>query len=88
MTKTAVFSDNLNFQKADYLAKEFKGKIKVAFGIGTFLTNDTGILPISIVIKMTKCNGQAVAKLSDCASKNICRDKKYVEYLKSVFKYK
>jgi nicotinate phosphoribosyltransferase len=28
-----------------------------AFGIGTNLTNDIGFEPLSIVIKMTRCNG-------------------------------
>ena len=86
-TKTAVFSDNLNFDKASRIYQHFLNRIKVSFGIGTFLTNDTDIKPISIVIKMTKCNEQAVAKLSDEIAKTICRDNKYIEYLKDVFQY-
>lgn len=36
-TKTLLFSDSLDFEKADKLNSYFKDKIKVAFGIGTFL---------------------------------------------------
>ena len=47
----------------------------------------TCALPISlqIVIKMTRCNGQPVAKLSDTPGKGMCDDEKYLAYLKQVF---
>ena len=57
----------------------------MAFGIGTNLTNDLGYEPLQIVIKMVKCNGQPVAKLSDTPSKNMCEDEKYLAYLRQVF---
>jgi nicotinic acid phosphoribosyltransferase len=38
-----------------------------------------------IVIKMVRCNGQPVAKLSDTPSKNMCDDEKYLAYLRQVF---
>jgi nicotinate phosphoribosyltransferase len=41
-----------------------------------------------MVMKMTESNGCPVAKLSDSLGKGMCRDDKYVEYLKSVFNYK
>jgi len=44
-----------------------------------------GPTPLDIVIKMTHCNGQPVAKLSDSAGKNMCDDKAYVAYLRQVF---
>ena len=64
-TKTLLFSDSLNFKKADELFRHFRGKAKVAFGIGTYISNDTDVDPLNIVMKVTKCNGQDVAKLSD-----------------------
>jgi nicotinate phosphoribosyltransferase len=57
----------------------------LAFGIGTNLTNDLGYEPLQIVIKMVRCNGQPVAKLSDTPSKNMCDDEKYLAYLRQVF---
>ena len=53
--------------------------------IGTNLTNDLGYEPLQIVIKMVRCNGQPVAKLSDTPSKNMCDDEKYLAYLRQVF---
>lgn len=85
-TKTAVFSDGLNFELAIEIAKKYAGKINVVFGIGTNLTNDFTDKPLQIVIKMVEANGQPVAKLSDSKGKMMCRDDKYVEYLKMVYK--
>jgi nicotinate phosphoribosyltransferase len=85
-TKIAVYSDGLDVPKALALWKEFGTKIKTSFGIGTNLTNDfDGLVPLQVVIKMTRCNGQPVAKISDSSGKTMCEDQKYVEYLKSVF---
>lgn len=41
--------------------------------------------PLQIVIKMVRCNGQPVAKLSDSPGKNMCDDKAYLAYLRQVF---
>ena len=57
----------------------------MAFGIGTNLTNDVGHPALSIVIKMTRCNGQPVAKISDEPSKSMDYDPSYVAYLREVF---
>ena len=81
-TKTLLFSDSLNFEKADALYKQFHEFTNVAFGIGTYLTNDTSVEPLNIVCKVIECNGNPVAKLSDNPSKGICEDKAYIEYLK------
>lgn len=80
-TKTLLFSDSLNFEKADEIFRHFNGKAKVAFGIGTYLTNDTHINPLNIVMKVTKCNGQDVAKISDVNGKGMCKNPEYVDYL-------
>lgn len=81
-TKTLLFSDSLNFDKARALRKHFEGRAKVAFGIGTFLSNDTDAEPLNIVMKLTEVNGSPVAKISDVAGKGMCRDERYEEYLR------
>lgn len=84
-TKTAVYSNGLNFPDAISIYKAFKDRIKISFGIGTNLTNDTGVEPLNIVIKMSECNGQQVAKVSDDSGKNSYADPSYLAYLRSVF---
>jgi len=85
MTKTLIFSDGLTIEKIIALYQQFRGRCQLAFGIGTNLTNDLGYEPLQIVIKMTQCNGQPVAKLSDTPSKNMCEDERYLAYLRQVF---
>ena len=80
-TKTLLFSDSLNFEKADKLMRHFNKDAKVAFGIGTYISNDTCVDPLNIVMKVTKCNGQDVAKISDVNGKGMCKNPEYVEYL-------
>ena len=81
LTKTLLFSDSLDFEKATKLCRYFKEKAKVAFGIGTYLSNDTSVKPLNIVMKVTKCNGQDVAKISDVEGKSMCQNQDYVDYL-------
>jgi len=64
-TKNIVFSDNLNPKKTRVLWDVFKDKTNPIFGIGTNLTNDFGVTPLNMVIKMTQANGKPVVKLSD-----------------------
>jgi nicotinate phosphoribosyltransferase len=85
LTKTLIFSDGLTVEKTIALYQQFRGRCKLAFGIGTNLTNDLGYEPLQIVIKMVQCNGQPVAKLSDTPSKNMCEDQRYLAYLRQVF---
>jgi len=84
-SKTMVFSDSLNVPLAIRLFEYFRGRSQTAFGIGTNLTNDLGYEPLQIVIKMTRCNGQPVAKISDEPSKAMDYDPSYVKYLREVF---
>ena len=84
-TKTLIFSDGLTVPRTIELYQQFRGRCQLAFGIGTNLTNDLGYEPLQIVIKMIRCNGQPVAKLSDTPSKNMCDDEKYLAYLRQVF---
>ncbi|WP_130620307.1 nicotinate phosphoribosyltransferase [Dyella amyloliquefaciens] len=84
-TKVLVFSDGLDIPKVMALYKHFHGRCQLAFGVGTNLTNDVGPEPLQIVIKMIRCNGQPVAKISDSPGKNMCEDNAYVTYLRQVF---
>ena len=88
LTKIGCWSDSLNADKCVEIAKHFAGKIKVSFGVGTAITNSTPIKPLNMVMKVTEANGNPVAKLSDSLGKGMCKDEKYVEYLKSVFNYR
>ncbi len=81
-TKLLLFSDSLDFDRAQALYDYFKDKAKVSFGIGTFCSNDTCEEALNIVIKLQYVNGRPVAKLSDTPSKAMCRDMDYLEYLK------
>ncbi|MBR3392783.1 MAG: nicotinate phosphoribosyltransferase [Firmicutes bacterium] len=81
-TKLLLFSDSLDFDRAQALFDYFNGKVKVSFGIGTFCSNDTQEEALNIVIKLQTVNGRAVAKLSDSPGKAMCRDEEYLEYLK------
>jgi nicotinate phosphoribosyltransferase len=85
LTKTLIFSDGLTVPKTIELFRQFNGRCMLAFGIGTNLTNDLGYEPLQIVIKMTRCNDQPVAKLSDSPGKGMCDDEKYLAYLAQVF---
>lgn len=84
-TRSAVFSDGLDVERAIALARHFHGRIRTSFGVGTNLTNDLGFEPLSIVIKMTLCNGRPVAKLSDSPGKTMCQDDVYLDYLRRTF---
>jgi nicotinate phosphoribosyltransferase len=84
-TKRLVFSDGLNLDKALQLYEHFGDRIQLGFGIGTSLTNDVGLTPINIVMKLTHANGQPVAKISDSPGKTLCEDETYLAYLRQVF---
>ena len=81
-TKLLLFSDSLDFDRAQKLYDHFKDKTKVSFGIGTYVSNDTCEPALNIVIKLQFVNGRPVAKLSDTPGKAMCSDPDYLEYLK------
>lgn len=87
-TKTLLFSDSLDFKKAHEIYEHFKDRSKVAFGIGTYISNDTNVEPLNIVMKVTKCNGMDVAKLSDVEGKGMCKNPEYVDYLNRSIKWR
>lgn len=84
-TKRLVFSDSLNLPLAFELYRRFADRTQLGFGIGTNLTNDMGGPTLHIVMKLTQCNGQPVAKLSDSPGKVLCDDQTFLAYLKQVF---
>jgi nicotinate phosphoribosyltransferase len=84
-TKRLVFSDGLDFDKAFGLYRHFADRTQLGFGIGTNLTNDMGIKPLHIVMKLTHANRQPVAKLSDSPGKMLCDDETFLAYLRQVF---
>ena len=87
-TKTLLFSDSLDFEKAHNINAYFEGRAKVAFGIGTYVANDTDVPALNIVMKTTECNGQDVAKISDTEGKGMCKNPDYVHYLKRCIKWR
>lgn len=84
-TKRLVFSDGLDLQTAIRLYRAFADRTQTGFGIGTHLSNDVGVTPLNIVMKLTGCNGQPVAKLSDSPGKTLCDDQTFLAYLRQVF---
>lgn len=86
MSKTLVFSDNLDLDKALALYRHFYRRINLVFGIGTRLTCDIpSVKPLNIVIKLVECKGKPVAKLSDSPGKTICQDQAFVKALRKAF---
>ena len=80
-TKTLLFSDTLDFERADKIWKNLHDRINVAFGIGTYISNDTDVEALNIVMKVTDCNNMDVAKISDVSGKGMCKNPDYVDYL-------
>jgi nicotinic acid phosphoribosyltransferase len=69
--KTLLFSDGLDVPTIVELNDRFRDRAKVAFGVGTNLTNDLGVPPLNVVMKATSVNGVPTVKLSDDAGKHI-----------------
>ena len=75
-TKTIVFSDALDIERILRIKEYLKGRVHDVYGIGTYLTNDVGVQPLNIVIKITGSkpgesgNFHPVVKLSDDFEKN------------------
>ena len=74
--KTIVFSDSLEVETAVQIHQYCRGRVRDAYGIGTCLTNDVGVTPLNIVIKLIKCRTsrnapwQHTVKLSDDRGKH------------------
>ncbi|MEN8122499.1 MAG: nicotinate phosphoribosyltransferase [Bacteroidota bacterium] len=88
LSKTIVFSDGLNPETVEKITKHCRNKIKISFGIGTNFTNDVGVKPLNIVIKImeAKPEGQdwvPTIKLSDTKGK-YTGDKESIKLCKDV----
>lgn len=84
-TRRLVFSDGLDLEQAFALHRHFADRVQLGFGIGTHLSNDVGLEPLQIVMKLARANGQPVAKLSDSPGKTLCDDETFLAYLRQVF---
>lgn len=90
LSKTIIFSDSLNLERVRRIAEFCDGKIGISFGIGTNFTNDVGLEPMNIVIKMTEALPEAepwtpVIKLSDVPGKH-SGDKETIQLAKDVLR--
>jgi nicotinate phosphoribosyltransferase len=91
-TKTIIFSDSLNYEKAARIAEHCRGRIGFSYGIGTNFTNDVGLAPMNIVLKMTEACPEnegwtPVVKLSDERGK-YTGDAAYIQLAKAVLQIK
>jgi nicotinate phosphoribosyltransferase len=84
-TKRLTFSDGLDLPRSLELYRHFADRTQLGFGIGTNLTNDVGLTPLNIVMKLTRSNDQPVAKLSDSPGKTLCDNETFLAYLRQVF---
>ena len=88
MYKYVMFSDNLNsIEKLREIHEACVGKIPDRYGLGTWLSNDVGVKPLNMVIKLTGFNYDGTwvntVKLSDDPMKHN-GDEKEVELCKKV----
>ena len=90
--KYIIFSDGLNLEKVEEITNYCCEKIGVSFGIGTNLTNDVGLKPMNIVMKLIGVksdNGEWIptVKLSDEKGK-YTGDPKMIELAKEFLRIK
>ncbi|WP_226063233.1 nicotinate phosphoribosyltransferase [Kaistella polysaccharea] len=90
--KYIIFSDGLNLEKVEEITKACEGRIGISFGIGTNLTNDVGLKPMNIVMKLIAAqsiNGDWIptVKLSDEHGK-YTGDPKMIELAKEFLRIK
>ncbi|MEC5394565.1 nicotinate phosphoribosyltransferase [Bergeyella sp. RCAD1439] len=90
--KYIIFSDGLNLEKVEEITHATRGTIGISFGIGTNLTNDVGLKPMNIVMKLIGVqapNGEWIptVKLSDERGK-YTGEPKMIELAKEVLRIK
>lgn len=86
VTKLLVFSDGLDLDTIIRIDQYFMGRIMSTFGWGTNLTNDMGLKPLSLVVKVMMANGRSAVKLSDNLAKSTGPEDEVARY-KRVFKH-
>ncbi len=91
--KLLIFSDGLNVDDIEGAYRHFQGRVRMAFGWGTNLTNDfsgcspipnPGLEPISLVCKVSEANGRPAVKLSDNPEKATGEKQEIARYV-SIF---
>jgi nicotinate phosphoribosyltransferase len=87
-TKRLVFSNALTFDESFRLYLQWGDAAQHGSGIGTWLSNDLGLTPLNIVMKLKQVNNQPVAKISDDPRKALGEDPVFLAYLKQVFDVK
>lgn len=87
-TKTLMFSDSLDFDRAQKIYDTYKDRTNISFGIGTYVTNDTEETALNIVIKLQEVNGEPVAKISDSDGKTMADSEEYLAYLKNAVAFR
>jgi nicotinate phosphoribosyltransferase len=89
--KLLIFSDGLEVDMIERAYQHFHGRVRMAFGWGTNLTNDFAgcsplpnpqLDPISIVCKVSSADGHAAVKLSDNPVKATGEPEAIERYLK------
>lgn len=86
--KTVLFSDGLNMEQVEVILKfmmDRKIPMQPRFGIGTNLTHDVGLRPLSVVMKLVELDGQPVCKISDDPGKISGVSPEYLERLRQTF---
>ena len=87
-TKQFLVSNSYNFDKALEMYYYVNNRMKFAAGIGTFITNDSTVRPLNIVMKLQYVNGNPVAKISDDLGKTLCQDPSYTRHLKEAIAWR
>jgi nicotinate phosphoribosyltransferase len=83
LSKLIIFSDGLNINTIHKIYDTFNDKINLSFGWGTNLTNDLGLNPLNIVVKVKESNGNEVMKISDEPKKNSKVSKETIKHYES-----
>lgn len=87
LSKTLIFSDGLNRNAISDIHKSFAGRTQLMYGWGTGLTNDLGVKPLNIVMKLTAIDGRGTVKLSDDAGKHTGEEKLVTSYQRAAEQY-
>jgi nicotinate phosphoribosyltransferase len=89
--KLLIFSDGMDVDSIEATYRHFDGRVRMSFGWGTNLTNDfrrcspagdTGLTPISLVVKVVEANGRPAVKLSDNPAKATGDRQEIARYLR------
>jgi len=89
--KLLIFSDGLDVDSIEAAYHHFDGRVRMAFGWGTNLTNDFAgvapaytpqLKPVSMVIKVSSANGRPAVKLSDNPAKAVGEPDEIARYMR------